>query len=54
MVIDVEHFERIGEIDLFVRESELSISYRTEYNLHVDYIDRENNIADQDDRMDDL
>lgn len=54
MVIDVEHFERIGEIDLFVRERELSNSYRTEYNLHVDYIDRENNIADQDDRMDDL
>lgn len=53
-VIDVEQFEWIGDIDLFVSEVESSISYRTEYHLHVDYIDRENNIADQDDRMDDL
>lgn len=54
MVIGVKPLERIGEIDLFVSERESSISYRTEYQLHVDYIDMENNIADQDDRMDDL
>ena len=54
MVISVEHFEWIGNIDLFIRETESSISYRTEYNLHVDYIDRENDMADQDERMDDL
>ena len=54
MVIGVDPFKRIGEIDLFVKEIEPPISYRTEYNLHIDYIDRENNIADHDDRMDDL
>lgn len=54
MVIGVEVFERIGNIDLYVRERESSIGYRTEYDLHVDYIDKENNLADQDERMDDL
>lgn len=54
MVIGVEPFERIGEIDLYVRESNSSYNNRTEYNLHIDYIDRENNIAEHDDRMDDL
>ena len=54
IVTGVEVFERIGDIDLFVRERESSISYQTEYGLHVDYIDKENNIADQDERMDDL
>lgn len=54
MVTAIEPFEQIGEIDLFVSERESSVSYRTEYQLHVDYIDRENNIADQNDRMDDL
>jgi len=54
IVTGVEVFERIGDIDLFVREMESSISYQTEYGLHVDYIDKENNLADQDERMDDL